>query len=264
MLRFIVANSGDGKTSYAAARFGIDRMHGEYARQAQRYAKNMVKVLNSCGYNVSNPPKHLVYTYGVDIKIRSPDFGTRQSWKLDAERLGFKTDEFKPQYVFPGSTLIIDEMQEVFDSHFWQQFENNCSRWMEQCRKLGIDVIFIAQADNLGLLRIRQLCEITLVKNLQVVEDRHGNTKCTWTLETWHRHSDYLAGKNSVIEQYTFNGNIFKYFDTNEGKERFFDGLENADFDAQPHLATDLSPEGVKEYIKRYPIRLTGNKEKTA
>ena len=39
MLRFIVANTGAGKTSYVCARFGIERMHGDPARKDIKKAR---------------------------------------------------------------------------------------------------------------------------------------------------------------------------------------------------------------------------------
>ena len=262
MLRFIVANTGAGKTSYVCARFGIERMHGDPARKAVQYAKNITEKLNANGFTLSPPQtKHLVYAYNVNIKIRSPDFGTRQSLHLDATRLGFNADKFTPQFVYPGSTLIIDEMQTVFDSRNWQEYSVLQSRYFEQCRKINLDVIFIAQNANLGELRIRQLCEITFIHNLRIVEDLHGNiTRCVWLVEIWDRLDDYLNGKRGRREKYVFPGNIFKYFDTNEGSERFFDGLQNSDFEAIENEAPTMSPTGIAEYVRENPIIRKGAK----
>ncbi len=252
---FVVANSGDGKTSYVSARFGIDRMHGDYARQNIHNARRWCNALNANGFNVTPPKQHLVFAYNLHIKIRSQYFGTRESWDLDPERMGFKADNFNPQYAIPGSTWIFDEMQSAFDSHFWSEYEENKSRYLEQCRKIDLTVIFIAQADNLGLLRIRQLCDIHHIRKLTVKTDKYGNTVCTWKVDIYHTLEDYHAKRNVTQEEYSFHGDIFKYFDTTQGKERFFDGLQNSDFEQRLQPRIELTPEGIAEYVKQHPIK---------
>ncbi len=260
-LIFVVANSGDGKTSYVSARYGIDRMHGDYARKTIRCAKNWCNALNANGFDVTPPKQHLVYAHNLNIKIRSPYFGTRESWDLDPERMGFKAEEFNPQYAIPYSTWIIDEMQSVFDSHFWNEYSENKSRFLEQCRKIDLTVVFIAQADNLALLRIRQLCDIHYIRKLTVKTDKYGNTVCKWKIDVYHTIDDFHAKRNAIQEEYTFNENIFKYFDTTQGKERFFDGLQNADFEQKLQPRIQLTPDSIAEYVKQHPIKEKKKKE---
>ncbi len=260
MLRFVIANTGVGKTSYCTARFGIERMHGEYARRTVANATKFIQSLNANGFKLSLPPKHLVYTFGFGISVRSWEFGARSSWELDATKIGFALEGFAPQYVYPYSTLIIDEMQEVFDSRNWQDYSENISRYFEQCRKLGIEPIFIAQADNLGELRIRQLCEITLIRKLRTVKNRFGEiTKCIWDVEIWDRYDEYKSGKHGKREQYVFHGNIFDYFDTTAGKERFFYGIK--DFETKVFKPTLFTPEGIKRYVEKHPITVKKKKK---
>ncbi len=264
MLRFILANTGVGKSSYVAARFGINRMHGDFARQSVRNATTIVNILNNGGFKVSPPPKeHLVYAYNMKIRVRRPEFGSRESWDFDARKLGFKSDDFSPDYIYPYSTLIVDEMHELFDSRNWQEFPEETSRYLEQCRKVGIEPVFIAQSDNLGELRIRQLCEITLIKKLSFVYSKDGDiVKCVWTVEIWDRYDDYKNGKPGRSERYVFNGNIFNYFDTTSGKERFFYGLEKSDFSVKTEKKVELTPESISEYAKKHPIIKKKEKKK--
>lgn len=265
MLLHIIGPPGAGKTSLAAA-MGINAMHGEAAQNAISRAQNLIEAMNSCGFNIPTPAQlpHLVYTYMFDIKASSPDFGFRQSWTLDATRLGFRTEDFVPQFVYPASTLIIDEFQTVWNSRNWTEFPANVSRWFEQSRKLMLDIIIISQRNGIIDANVRELCEVTRIKNMQVKYNKnHEVSRVVWSLEKWESYADYKKTKHGKPDSFVFDGNIFDCYDTAAGFERFFAGVSaNPDsFLPIPHAAVDLSPQGIEAYVKKNPIKLKAKKE---
>lgn len=258
MLLHIIAPPGAGKTSLAAA-MGISCMYGEKATDAIQRSANLINAMNASGFNIASPRQldHLVYTHGFNIKATSPDFGYRQSWFLDASRLGFRTEDFEPQFVYPSSTLIIDEFQSIYNSRDWTAFPPNVSRWFEQHRKLMLNIIIISQRNGIVDKNVRELCSVALVKDMKVKYNTYDEiVQVVWTLEYWESFRDFDQNKRGRISKFTYDGNIFDCYDTNAGFERFFDGVsDNTPVLPTYHADVELSPEGIAEYVKKNPIK---------
>ncbi len=265
MILHIIAPPGAGKTSLAAA-MGISCMYGEKAAEAIQKSANLIDAMNASGFNIPSPRQldHLVYTYMFNIKAISPDFGTCKSWNLDATRLGFRTEDFEPQFVYPGSTLIIDEFQTVWNARDWTEFPPNVSRWYEQHRKLMLDIIIISQRNGIVDKNVRELCAVTLVRDMKIKYNAYNEiSQVIWTLENWDCYRDYDEHNRGTISKFEYNGNIFDCYETNAGFERFFDGVtDNTDFLPMPHVDVELSPEGIAEYVKKNPIKMKKKEQK--
>ena len=257
MIRLFYALPRTGKTSVCAA-MGLDRMHGAFARHCVRNAAREVAELNANGFSVSMPPTdHLVFTYKFEIDARSPDFGHRTSYEAHPEDFGFAVDGFGPWFVYDCSTLIFDEFQTIYDSRNWQQFPENVSRAYEQHGKKLIDIWIIAQDPSLVEKRIRQLCQITLVKSMQLQYNSWGErVSATWLLHNWNTYESWLHGETPEEETYTFKGDVYKIYNTYAGKEMFYAGLKDKDFKVNRHATVDLSPEGIERYAQEHKIQL--------
>lgn len=252
MIRLFYAPPGWGKTSVMAA-MAIERMYGEKAAWALAQANAEVTMLNACGHNVT-PPKsnHLVYCgKKFTIDVRSPDFGHRRSLKLDPDRLGIAAQGFAPQYVYRGSLLCIDELPTVADSRNWQNFlDGMCDYWAKH-RKHGIDMYATCQDISQVEKRIRMLAMITRVLNIEFICDKFGEVLQTvWQFQNWPCYEDWERGLDPTEETYIYNGDIRNAYDTNEGEEDFYIGLDDSDFSCEHSGYADFTPEGIKKYAK--------------
>lgn len=247
----IEGEPGAGKSSFLAA-LAIQHMHGPLARSARRQCDAFIDRLNACGHNLPHAPKHLVYTdFGVTYK--SPDCGTREAWDVDGNKLGFETDNFKPQYIYPYSTIFLDEAQQYFYSRDFKEFPKNVSRWFEKHRKFGLNIYLAAQRGGLIELNIRSLGGAIYIYDVDVKRTFTGKIKTVWRIERWEHYKDYVEGKPGVKGTHTFDGNVWQYFDTTEGRELFIPRSTSTSFDARKHLDFGLSPQGVLDFVKAHP-----------
>lgn len=242
---------GAGKTSLASA-WGVDNMHGEKARERVHACKRELAIMQASGYNVTMPDKHLVYAdYSIDY--RSPYCGHRRSYDVDGYKLGFATEEFTPQLLPPHSFVILDEAQKYFNSRKSTQFADNVSRFWEQSRKFHLDIVLVVQRIGLIDLNIRELARIIFIDKLRFKYDWDGNIiQCIWTYREWDTYAEYEAGERGQKVTYIFDGNIFKYYDTSEGKLLYMQGLDTHDFDYAEHEVYGMSPDDVARYADRH------------
>lgn len=262
MMRFFYAAIGAGKTSCCAA-MGSDRMHGGFARQRIRMAQAEYATLTANGFNISPPPTdHLVFTYKFTIDVKSPNFGHRISYRAYPADFGFAVDGYSPWFVYNGSTLIFDEFQSIYDSRNWQAFPENVSRAYEQHRKKKLDIWIISQDPTLLEKRIRQLCQITYIADMQISYNDWGEIeKVTWTLHNWRNYEQWKSHATPTIEIYTYYGDVFKIYDTNDGVQMFYAGLDKSDFKVLHHSDIELTPAGIAQYAKENSIQVKTKKE---
>lgn len=263
MMRLFYAAPGAGKTSVCAA-MGSDRMHGEFARQRLKIAQTEAALLNANGFNVSPPPNdHLVFTYKFTIDVTSPVFGRRVSYTAYPVSFGFAADGFDPWFVHAGSTLILDEFQSIYDSRNWQSFPENVSRAYEQHRKKQLDIWIISQEPSLLEKRIRLLCQITYVADMQIYYNDWGEIeKVTWTLYNWRNYESWQRRDTPDIEEYTYYGNVYKIYDTLDGVQLFYAGIGQKDFKTVKQSPVELTPDGIAKYAAENPIHITKKGEK--
>lgn len=248
MIEIIYAPIGFGKTALATAK-AINRMYGVTARESLRNCRKVLERMKANGFdNVAMPGKHLVYAnYGICYK--SPNCGERRSYDLDGFKLGFKTEKFKPTYMLPYSLGVLDEAQRYFNSRKFKDFGDNRSRYFEQSRKFHLDFIIIAQRLGLIDLNVKELARITLVESMKLYYRKGEICKCVWGLRIWDTFREHELGAPGRQETYTFDGNIFKYYDTDEGDLLYMDGLEERNFDYGEHTDYGVSPDEVHRYV---------------
>ena len=253
-IRIFYGDRGSGKTSAVVA-IAQEDMYGENADWALEQANAEVAELNAKGFHVS-PPKseHLVYcAKPLTIDVESPDFGHRVSLELDPNRLGIATEEdFIPQFVYRGSTLVIDELPKYFSSRAWQKFFDGMSLYWSESRKHKIKMYATCQYMDQVEKSIRCHAQITYVHGIEYVYDKFGDViQSIWTLDNWERYGDWETKKKPTREIYVYNGDIRQAYDTNEGEEDYYIGLEKSDFSCEHSKRVEYTPEAIAEYAKK-------------
>ncbi len=256
MIRLIYGIPGAGKTALAVA-LGLEAMYGENATDALDIARAEADELNEKGFCVSPPStEHLVYCDRVTIDVTSSDFGHRRSLKLYADRLGIATEGFTPQFIRRGGTLIIDELPEIADSRNWGSFSENMCIWWAKHRKHLLTIYGTCQDLDQVEKRIRKLARITHVLNMELVYNAFDEVVQTvWTLHNWDCYEHWEKGIEPSEETYVYNGDIREAYDTYEGEEDFYVGLEGNDFDDAYSGYADFTPQGIRNYAKNNPIK---------
>lgn len=255
MIRLFYAPPGTGKTAILAA-IGISTMFGENADFALEQANDEVVMLNENGFNVT-PPKseHLTYCAKFSIDVTSPDFGHRRSLVLYPERLGIATDGFKPQFVYRGSTLCIDELPDVADSRNWSSFAAGMCRYWAKHRKHRINMYATCQDVEQVEKRIRKLAMITEVRSMDLIYNKFDEViQTVWQLNNWACYEDWERGAGPTEETYVYNGDIRETYDTYEGEEEFYIGLKDADFSCEYSEYADFTPKGIEDYAIKNPL----------
>lgn len=266
MIRLFYAPPGWGKTAAMVAIGGIENMYGENAAIALEEANTEVAELNAKGFNVTPPRSdHLVYcsdNMGMGIDVTSPDFGYRRSLVLYPDRLGIATDGFKPQYVYRGSTLLIDELPDYADCRAWKQFAKGMCRYWAKHRKHKINMYATCQEVDQVEKRIRQHAMITEVLSIDFAYNQFGEVVQTiWQFNNWDCYDYWAKGREPTPETYVYNGDIRETYDTYQGEEEFYIGLEETDFSCEYPKRTDITPQAIAELGKRIDLSTNSNKE---
>lgn len=254
MIYLIFGDPGAGKTAFMTSQL-ISQMHGETGRERYLACKRYIESLNAQGWNLPLPKqRHVVYA-SYDIKFRSPYCGERIAYDIDPKKLGFGAKNFKRAKLLPYGVIGIDEAQEYFDSHQWQNFPSYKSRFFEQHRKFGLDIYLAVQKDTLIDSNLRLLSKPIRIDNL-TERTKEGEKYFTWKYTTWDHYRNYAAGEEGKEEKYTFHGDIFKYFDTHEGKQRFLANVTDEEgFDDDVRKTYTMSPLDVKDYNKDFKFQ---------
>ena len=251
-MEIFTAPPGTGKTSLMVAKL-IDHMIGPTARADVSNCRRLLMQLRANGFEgLSAPTDHLVYS-DVDIKYRSSRHGTKYNHNVDGFRLGFPAEGFNPMFILPGSYIGLDEAQRYFNSREFQSFSDNISRWYEQHRHFGLTIYFTAQRDMLIDKNIRELCSVSYIRKLQTFNNADGKViRCVWQYDHWDTYSAFVNQQRPNSLKYTFEGNVFQFYDCCQSKHLFLNGVDGRgfDFDYAPYY--DLSPDGVKQYAEAH------------
>ncbi|MCM1289628.1 MAG: hypothetical protein NC132_03135 [Corallococcus sp.] len=253
MIRLIYGIPGAGKTALMAA-LCIEDMYGENAVAAITGAYDEVAMLNQLGFKVT-PPKsdHLVYCSKLTIDVTSPDFGHRRSLETSVDRLGVGSKNFTPQYFYRGSTIALDELPEDADSREWTSFPAEKRRFFAKHRKRNLTIYATCQDPEQCEKRFRKLALITHVREIEFIYNEFDEViQTVWTLQNWKCYEDWETKVTPTEETYVYNGDIREAYDTYEGEEEFYIGLENSDFSCEYSRYKKLTPQGIAEYAKKY------------
>ena len=234
MITLIFGKPGFGKTAlntYFAVRNSLDR---------QRYKNTCLSIdeLNSDGYNFSKPPlSHSVFTnYTVFNKCKY----SRGKFTYIFNPFEFSLPTYEMNYsIFPPySSLHIQEAQRVLNSRKSRNFRACVSGAYENHRHIDLEIYLDMQRPKLADSNIREL----VTKFIKVIGMVHKFDEMKWIIATtwyvlefddWAIVERYINSNDEnlgVKNSYTFDGNIFKCYNSKSNRTKFYEKGVNLDF----------------------------------
>lgn len=214
MITIVFGKPGCGKTAYMTAD-AVKYMNG---------SKDCLDLLDVCRSQcgVFAPPELSPVYSNYPITVQHGYRKCRVSYYVDGFRLGLDNDSLGVFHVPPCSKIYLAEAQRYYNSRNSRDFPEWVSRFFEEHRHFGLDIMLDVQRPGLIDVNIRELCE----RFVEVLELKHdvdgvGNIKATTFVyrefSDWKYVDKYLASgddSNSKVVQERFEGNVFDHYES--------------------------------------------------
>lgn len=233
MITIVFGKPGSGKTAYMTAD-AVRYMNGSEAC-LDLLAESKKEII---GYTIpeyspvySNYPITVPHGYGKQ----------RVSYYVDGFHMGFQNEFVPVLYLPPNARVYLAEAQRYYNSRNSKDFPEWVSRYYEEHRHYGLNIMLDVQRPGLIDLNIRELCErFVEVAGIEHNKDKSGNIISTvFTLREfpdWKFVDKYLNGDDSLGElvQEVFEGNVFEHYKSQSYFSVFLPPLDS-DFDYLVH-----------------------------
>lgn len=236
MINILCGDPGKGKTALLTC-FAINKMRNE-GYSFWRKCCNRTDELKKGGFDnlIYLPQRHTVY---ADYIISKKGMQSK-SYYVDGFSIGLSNPFFDTAFLPPYAQIFLDEAQKYYNSRMSKYLRECVYGWYQLHRHNHMDVYMTCQRlDNIDI-NIRQIAgNIILVEDLQIEKDDFGRIiKVTWTTKEF----DSLANADSFLtttgktakfveNTYTFEGDIFSYYNSYANEPAFFDGNYNRAYD---------------------------------
>ena len=253
MITIIFAPPRTGKTCFMTYLLNEIAFNQERNRNMRYELRNK----NANGFSLTIP-KHCVSS-NYDVTCRRFGYSPRHSRVINPYRLGFKNDFVKTHFNIPFEAIGITEAQKYLNSRMSMYFPEWQSRWYEQHGHNSLDIFLDTQRPMLIDVNIRELSQFIEIVKLDVFKDKKGKIcKLVWKIrriENSGLFDKYMAsGKKDkscyeeeiVVAPY----NVFKLYDSQNCKPKFYDGHFDEDFDLTESKPIEESLEGYIKYLE--------------
>lgn len=216
MITIVFGKPGCGKTAYMTAD-AVKYMNG--SEQCLELLKASREQVN--GLCFFTPPKESPVFTNYKV-VAQRDYSTFSvSYYVDGFHLGFDNDYLPVFHLPPCSKIYLSEAQRYYNSRNSRDFPEWVSRYFEEHRHFGLDIMMDVQRPGLIDVNIRELCErFVEVLQLEHELDKAGNIRATTFVcrqfSDWKYVDKYLAGDESVgtVIKERFEGNVFDHFES--------------------------------------------------
>lgn len=250
MIRIIFGLPRVGKTALMTS-FALEHMRGRTAAQEVLECNKLVAKLNAGGYRLHPPRNHLVF---ADYPI-TDRFGS--SYEIDGYNLGLPNESHTTTaFLAPFSNIYLDEAQKYLNSRLSSKLADFVSRFYELHGHMRLNINMTVQRPGLIDLNVRELAlEVIEVVELKHEYDCGRIVRSDWVCNVYNSAAAALnyidSGKrkgSGERKQYSFDGNIFRHYDSFNFMPAFFAGRENADFDLKPSSKCEMTRDGFESF----------------
>ena len=253
-LTFIIGETGAGKTAFATY-----LLKEKYITEGRNLLRRSCRIIEEANRkydrNYTVPDKVPFYTnYNVKLHV-----GYRKYYEpyfLNGYYFGVENEEIDTERIAPGSTLVVDEAQRIYDSRKSATFPDWASYAFEIHRQGYYDIYLLAQRGMLIDRNIKELgVHVIEIQRMENEKDAAGNVaKSTWycrEFENWSAAQQYIEKGEKTYKETTnvHEGNIFENFDSHEKLKEFLPA-EGKDFDYPPQTKTEKITEREKKFYK--------------
>lgn len=264
MIAIIFAPPRTGKTCF------MTHMANTYAFDRARN-KAMLRELQqkiASGFTeIKTIPEHCV-SANYDIILRKFGYRSRRSRRINPYRLGFSNPYVKTHFNMPYEAIFISEAQKYLNSRMSRCFPDWQSRWYEQHGHNNLDIILDTQRPMLIDVNVRELSQFIEIVKLDISYDRLGQPcALRWIIRRipnsplFDRYmSSGKKDKDCYTEEtVTADYNVFRCYDSQACKPKFYAGHFAKDIDYMPADPAEDSFEGYIKFLKEFDDELPEN-----
>ena len=181
------------------------------------------------------------------------------NYNLPGDKIGLFDDNYETYCPPPCSIVRWDETQKEADGRNSSTMPPRVSALLQLHRKWGLDIPCFTQRSTILDLNIRDNARIFEIESMTHKTDKYGFIiSTTWKLKYFAKLKDlerYLATdvKSYKTTSYTFEGNIYNHFNSDEGEEYFIDLARKKGINTKIKKIERETMEDIDEYVKQNP-----------
>lgn len=242
MITIVFGKPGCGKTAFLTANAAQYLNGSALAGELYDDCVEELQQLNSEGFKFELPPHGPVYS-NYPIAAQSGVNEYTGSFYIDGFHMGFENNDVETFNVLPRSKLFLAEAQRYYNSRKSKDLPDWVSRFFEEHRHFGLDIMLDVQRPGLIDVNIRELAEEFIeVEQITQRKDEYGYITETdfycKVFNDWKFVDKYLSGAADLYEKriYAFDFNVFEYYQSESYYRNF---LPSSGFDYIDHVALE-------------------------
>ena len=233
MITIVFGKPGVGKTAFLCA-MAVLYLNGQ--ELSQQFYLDCCNELASLGYPA---PMHAPVYSNFSISVTTGHKEKVGSYYIDGFHLGFENDYVDVMPVFPRSKIFLSEAQRYYNSRKSKDLPDWISRYFEEHRHFGLDIMLDVQRPGLIDVNIRditgQFIEVESVQT-DVVDGVVKSTTFVYKeFDDWKFVDKYLTSDVECYERKTLTV-PFNVFDCYQSQSYYNNFLPEGDFWELPHV----------------------------
>lgn len=202
-------------------------------------------------------PKHVVQSNEALWTIRHGELIT--NYDMPGDKNGMYDENYETYCPPPCSIVRWDEAQKEVGGRESSGMPPRVSYECQTHRKWGLDLLYFTQRSTILDLNVRDNAIIVEIESMHHKYDKYDFIiSTTWKLKVFsslRALESYLStGKKTYkTTSYTFDGNIFEHFNSEEGEEHYIHLADKRGLNLRQRNIRGDSKEDIESYVKENP-----------
>ena len=226
-------------------------------RDRLEMCKNRIAYLNSTREHKFPFPEHVVQSNEAIYCTQNGKF--IQNYDMPGDKNGLYDEYYETYCPPPYSIIRWDEAQKEVGGRDSQNMSPRVSALCQTHRKWGLDILYFTQRSRILDLNVRDNAIIVEISKMEHKLDEYGFiVSTTWQLKVFYSLYDLerysTVGKKTYLKtSYTFEGNIFEHYNSDEGEEHYIYLADKRGLNLRKRPIRDESSEDIEDYVKENP-----------